>query len=91
MEKVLLDLEHMAQGGPQVQVAHVTTAVALSDSEKEKFRKKLRSQYGDNLEFVFRVDQSILGGAIVQVGDKVIDGSVATRLEAMSNALGVKR
>ncbi len=91
LEKVLLDLEHMAQGGPQVQVAHVTTAVALSDSEKEKFREKLRSQYGDNLEFVFRVDQSILGGAIVQVGDKVIDGSVATRLEAMSNALGVKR
>jgi len=90
LDQVLLDLGHMMEGGPQVQVAQVTTAIALTDNEKEKFRQKLRSQYGDNLEFVFRVDQSILGGAIVQVGDKVIDGSVATRLEAMSNALGVK-
>jgi F-type H+-transporting ATPase subunit delta len=90
LNQVLVDLEHMMEGGPQVQVAQVTTAIALTDNEKEKFRQKLRSQYGDNLEFVFRVDQSILGGAIVQVGDKVIDGSVATRLEAMSNALGVK-
>ncbi|MEW5958630.1 MAG: ATP synthase F1 subunit delta [Chloroflexota bacterium] len=90
LKQVLLDLELMAQSGPQVQVALVTTAIALADSEKEKFRQKLRRQYGDNLEFVFRVDPSILGGAIVQVGDKVIDGSVATRLEAMNNALGVK-
>lgn len=90
LHQVLVDLEYMMEGGPQVQVAQVTTAIALTDNEKEKFRQKLRSQYGDNLEFVFRIDQSILGGAIVQVGDKVIDGSVATRLEAMSNALGVK-
>ena len=90
LDQVLQDLGHMMAGGPQVQVARVTTAIALAENEKEKFRQKLRSQYGDNLEFVFRIDQSILGGAIVQVGDKVIDGSVSARLEAMSNALGVK-
>jgi F-type H+-transporting ATPase subunit delta len=88
---VLENLEQMSRSGPQVQVAHVTTAVALPDEEKEQFRQKLRTQYGSNLELAFRVDPTIIGGAIVQVGDKVIDGSVATRLEAMSNALGVKR
>jgi F-type H+-transporting ATPase subunit delta len=88
---VLENLEQMSRGGPQVQVAHVTTAVALSNEEKEQFRQKLRTQYGATLELAFRVDPSIIGGAIVQVGDKVIDGSVATRLEAMNNALGVKR
>ncbi len=88
---VLENLEQMSRGGPQVQVAHVTTASALVDEEKEQFRQKLRAQFGANLELAFRVDPAIIGGAIVQVGDKVIDGSVATRLEAMSNALGVKR
>jgi F-type H+-transporting ATPase subunit delta len=88
---VLENLEQMSRGGPQVQVAHVTTATTLADEEKEQFRQKLRAQYGANLELAFRVDPAIIGGAIVQVGDKVIDGSVATRLEAMSNALGVKR
>jgi F-type H+-transporting ATPase subunit delta len=87
---ILGDLERISRSGPQVQVARVTTALALSDSEQDQFRQKLRTQYGDNLEFVFNVDPAIIGGAIVQIGDKVIDGSVATRLEAMSNALGVK-
>jgi F-type H+-transporting ATPase subunit delta len=87
---VIAELERMTRGGPQVQVAQVTTAVALSEEEMEQFRQKLRAKYGDNLEFDFTVDSAIIGGAIVQVGDKVIDGSVATRLAAMSNVLGVK-
>jgi len=85
------NLEQMSRGGPQVQVAHVTTATTLTDEEKEQFRQKLRAQYDSNLELAFRVDPAIIGGALVQVGDKVIDGSVAARLEAMSNVLGVKR
>ena len=88
--EVLADLERMSRGGPLVQVARVTTAIALSDSDKEKFRQKLRAKYGDNLEFAFHVDPSIVGGAIVQVNDQVIDGSVATRLEAMGNVLGIR-
>lgn len=90
LKQTLTVLEQMSRGGPMVQVTYVTTAVALDDDEKERFRQKLRAQYGDNLEFQFNVDPSILGGAVVQIGDKVIDGSVATRLESMSNVLGVK-
>lgn len=83
-------LERMVEGGPEVQVAYITTAIELTDSEKEKFRQKLRSQYGEYLEFDFSVDPGLLGGAIVRIGDEIIDGSVAARLEAMSNALGVR-
>ncbi len=90
LSDILADLERMSFGGPHVQVAYVTTAIALSDEEKEQFRRKLRVQYNKELEFVFNVDLAIIGGAIVQTGDKRIDGSVATRLEAMSNALGLK-
>lgn len=88
--EVVDELGRMISGGPQVQVARVSTAVALSEAEKDEFRKQLRKKYGQNLEFVFNVDSSILGGAVVQVGDKIIDGSVASRLSAMSNLLGVR-
>jgi F-type H+-transporting ATPase subunit delta len=88
--EVMEELQRMIRGGPRVRVARVTTAVALSEQEKDVFRQKLTAQYGEDLDFDFGVDPAILGGAIVQVGDKVIDGSVATRLAAMSNALGVK-
>ncbi len=86
----ITSLAQLSRGGPQVQVAYVTTALALSDDDQEQFRQKLRTQYSSNLEVTFRVDPTLIGGAVVQVGDQVIDGSVATRLQAMSNALGVK-
>ncbi|MCB9076880.1 MAG: ATP synthase F1 subunit delta [Anaerolineaceae bacterium] len=88
--EIIDEIGRMTSGGPQVQVARVTTAAALSEAEQDQFRQKLRSKYGQNLEFVFNVDSSILGGAVVQVGDKIIDGSVATRLQSMSNLLGVR-
>lgn len=87
---VLAELERISSGGPQVQTAWVTTAIELSEAEKENFRQTLRQRHGDNLEFVFNINPSIIGGVIVQVGDKVMDGSVATRLEALGNAVGVK-
>ena len=90
LKNVLVDLGQLARGGPQVQVARVTTAIALSDNDKEQFRQKLRAKYGANTELLFDVDPAILGGAIVQVGDKLIDGSVVTRLESLQNMLGVK-
>ena len=90
LDEVIADLDRMTRGGPLVEVAQVTTSFALSDDEKEQFRQKLRESYGEHLEFVFGVDPTIVGGAVVQVGDKVIDGSVATRLDTMSNLLGVK-
>jgi F-type H+-transporting ATPase subunit delta len=80
----------MMAGGPLVQVARVTTALELPDSDKEQFRQELRQKYGEELEFAFYTDPTIIGGAIVQIGDKVIDGSVATRLKSMGNLLGVK-
>jgi F-type H+-transporting ATPase subunit delta len=88
---VVGELDRMTRGGPLVEVARVTTAFALSDDEKEHFRQKLRANYGDKLEVIFSIDSAILGGAIVQIGDKVIDGSVSTRLDSMSNILGVKQ
>ncbi len=87
--EVLSDLQRISRSGPQVQVAYVTTAMALSIEEQEKFRQKLRAHYGDNLEFSFNVDTTIIGGAIVQIGDKRIDGSIATRLDAMGRAIGL--
>jgi F-type H+-transporting ATPase subunit delta len=87
---VVAELERMMAGGPLVQVARVTTALELSDSDKEQFRQELRQKYGEELEFAFYTDPTIIGGAIVQIGDKVIDGSVATRLKSMGNLLGVK-
>ena len=80
-------LDQLASKGPQVQSALVTTAVALTDAEKEQFQTKLAAQYGDNLALEFALDKEILGGVIVQVGDKIMDGSVRSKLNAAQENL----
>jgi len=67
----------------------VVSALPLTDAEQAALVAELADQYGAGLAFEYRVDPAILGGLIVRVGDKLIDGSVASKLAAMKQALGV--
>lgn len=67
--------------------AEITSALPLTEAEKETVRKDIVSKIGSQA-VTFRVDPSILGGLVVKVGDKVVDGSVAGQLEALRQSLG---
>ena len=67
--------------------AEVTSAVELSEQEKDALRQSLAKQYGADLSFTFSVDPSLLGGLRVRVGDRLIDTSVASRLTALRESL----
>jgi len=79
------NLTMLATRATVIQKAVVTTAVALSDDEKEQFKAKLIAKYGENLDVDFKVDTEIIGGVIVQVGDKILDGSIVAKLDAVRN------
>jgi F-type H+-transporting ATPase subunit delta len=81
--------EMMARAGEGPVEVHVTTAVPMTDGERETLVAKLQQQFGSNLDLRYVTDPAILGGMIVRAGDKLIDGSVATRLAEMRQALGV--
>ncbi len=66
--------------------AEITSALPLTDSEKATVRAEITSKVGAQT-VAFRVDPNILGGLIVKVGDKVLDGSVAGQLEFMRERL----
>jgi F-type H+-transporting ATPase subunit delta len=68
-------------------VARVTTAVALTDAQEQRLTEVLGRIYGRTIGLQVTVDPSVLGGLIVQVGDEVIDGSIAHRLEAAHRRL----
>jgi F-type H+-transporting ATPase subunit delta len=61
-------------------VARVTTAVGLSDAETTRLQAALAGLYGRDVHLQIEVDADIVGGVVVQVGDEVLDGSVAGRL-----------
>jgi len=61
-------------------VARVTTAIDLSDAERARLRSALIGLYGHDVHLEVELDPAIVGGVVVQVGDEIIDGSVAGRL-----------
>jgi F-type H+-transporting ATPase subunit b len=67
--------------------AEVTSALPLNEAEQETVRKQLAKPLGAGATTSFRVNPAILGGLIVRVGDKVIDGSVAGKLEGLRQSL----
>jgi F-type H+-transporting ATPase subunit delta len=68
-------------------VARVTTAVALTPEQEQRLTEVLGRIYGRTVGLQVTVDPSVLGGLIVQVGDEVIDGSIAHRLEVAGRRL----
>ena len=68
------------------ETAQVTSALPLSDEECEVVQREVLAKAGAK-EVTFRVDPSILGGLVIRVGDKVLDSSVAGKLEGLRQSL----
>lgn len=66
--------------------AEVTSALPLSKEEEATVKKDVLAKVGAQA-VTFRVDPSILGGLVIKVGDKVLDGSVSGKLEGLRQTL----
>jgi F-type H+-transporting ATPase subunit delta len=87
LDSILVELDRLAHHQPELQLAQVTSAVALTAAEQEELRTRLIYRFGADLEFRFEVDESLIGGVRLRVGDQVIDGSVSGKLAAMRDRL----
>ncbi len=66
--------------------AEVTSALPLSSTEQDTVKNNLLSKVGAQA-VTFNVDPAILGGLVIKVGDKVLDGSVSGKLEDLKQKL----
>jgi len=66
--------------------AEITSALPLTTQEQDTVKKDILAKSGAQ-SVNFRVDPSILGGLVIKVGDKVLDGSVAGKLEGLRATL----
>lgn len=67
--------------------AEVITAHPLEDQQKERLGRWLGQLLGKEVIVTSREDPEVLGGLVVRVGDRIIDGSTKGRLEAMRKDL----
>ena len=67
--------------------ATVTSAAPLTPDEVRALTARLEQSTGGRIALETEVDESLLGGLVVRVGDRLIDGSVRGRLERLRNQL----
>jgi F-type H+-transporting ATPase subunit b len=67
--------------------AEVVSALPLTEDEQGIVKRDILSKMGKQTAIEFRVDPSILGGLVIHLGDKVLDGSVAGQLEDLRQSL----
>ena len=77
-------LDNARQG---ITEATATAAAELTPAEVEALTRRLEQFTGGRVELDVQVDPSLLGGLVVRVGDRLIDGSVRGRLERLRNRL----
>jgi F-type H+-transporting ATPase subunit delta len=70
-------------------IAHVRvkTAVPLTDEEREALAQRLQQLTGRRVVLETEVDEGIIGGLVVQIGDRIIDGSTRSQLLALRRQL----
>lgn len=69
-------------------VVHVKTAMPLGQEQKSKIEQKLLDTTGfKEVEMHYEVDESLIGGMKIRIGDRVVDGSIQTKLSELTKQL----
>lgn len=87
LEAGLGTLSRLAAARRNRMVAVVTTAVPLTEGQKQRLGAALARLYGQPMHLNLDVDPEVLGGVSVRVGDEVVDGTVAERLDEAARRL----
>ncbi|MFY0406298.1 F0F1 ATP synthase subunit delta [Solicola sp. PLA-1-18] len=87
-ERAVAQFGDIAAGRRSRLLATVRTAYELGEEEKERLAAALGRQYGRDVHVNTVVDPTVLGGIAVEIGDEIIDGTVAGRLEDARRRIG---
>lgn len=67
--------------------AKVTVARPLTAEQEKRLEETLRGAVGGKVRIDTKIDESLIGGLIVQVGSRMVDGSLKTKLQKLQNAM----
>lgn len=87
LKRLIEEVSLLTRGRPGRQEVVVRTATALTDEEQGRLRAVVTQRFGAGKRISFEVDPQLLGGVWLRVGDRIIDGSLRGRLEALRKEL----
>lgn len=84
---IVAEFEALVERKEGVQRAQVVSAVPLTDAETKRLHAEVERMTGKKIKLTAEVDSRLLGGALVRIGDRVIDRSVRSLLDAVEHRL----
>jgi F-type H+-transporting ATPase subunit delta len=87
LPEIKTQFEALRAAAEGVLEAHITSARELSEGQVKDLGSALKAKYGRDVQVSVSVDGDLIGGVVVAIGDRVIDGSVRGRLERMAFSL----
>jgi F-type H+-transporting ATPase subunit delta len=76
------------RGIESTETAEITTAIPLDDEYVLSIGKRLTEMTGKTVVVNTKVDPGLIGGIIIKIGDRVIDGSIRSKLDGMKKVVG---
>jgi F-type H+-transporting ATPase subunit delta len=74
------ELSRIAAARRERVTALVTAAIPLTEAQRSRLTGILSRSYGREVRLNVELDQELIGGMVIRVGDDIIDGSIAGRL-----------
>ena len=65
----------------------LTTAAPADEKELKTITQALEKNLGNKVDLIVIIDKSLIGGAVIQTGDHMIDGAVSTQLKSLTRFL----
>jgi F-type H+-transporting ATPase subunit delta len=84
---IIEEFAGVAAAARQKVTGEVTAAIALDETTLQRLGAELSRITGKNVQLFQRVDPAILGGAIIKVGEQIIDGSLRRKLDQIKECL----
>ena len=79
---------HQVKEEKGIGIAYVETAIELTDTQKEQVEARLLETTGyQSFEMHYTCDESLIGGMVIRIGDRVVDSSIRTKLYELSKNL----
>ena len=87
LKEISKEFTAMSNAKQDIVEAEVTVAYPLSSEQEAKLVDKLSKSTGKTVKIQTKIDKSIVGGVVVKMGDKLIDGSVTSKIKSLGKQL----
>ena len=88
LNSVLEYFIHRVKEYKKIGTVYVTSAMELTLAQKDAIRRKvLDTTDYEQLDLIYKEDESLIGGIIIRIGDRVVDGSIRSKLQRLTSEL----